>query len=170
MSNDLTALIASLAQHRLSLFGGEGAPFIKRAIGEVDPVELAKTIRKQLDEGPSGRGREDTPAYQALSGITSYWRGMLAFAPKDLPWADPPPLILALREECLAFLLADEYFTDDKWGQSALSLHLAPLAAAVQDELFTKVKGVLERVRAAGGIGGEDATNALRGLHFESTP
>jgi hypothetical protein len=77
MSDDLTALIASLAQHRLSLLGGEGAPFIKGAIGEVDPVVLAKTIRTQLDEGPSGARREDTPAYQALSGITSYWQGML---------------------------------------------------------------------------------------------
>lgn len=167
MDDDVTALITSLAQHRHSLAGGDGAPFIKRAISEVDPDVLARTIRTQLDEGPSGEMREDTPAYQALSGIVSYWKGMLAFAPKKQPWADPPPLILALRERCLASLLADKYFTDDKWGQPALCLHLAPLAAAMQDELFTKMRVLLETIRDSGGSGGEDASNALAALHFE---
>ena len=167
MADDLMDLITSLAQHRLSLMGGEGASFIKRAINEVDPTALAKTIRAQLETGPSGEQREDTPAYQALSGIVSYFTGMLAFSPKKQPWVDPPALILALREACLADLLADPYFTDDKWGQPALCLHLAPLAAARQDDLFTKVKALLEKFRDSSGPVGQDASHALTSLHFE---
>ena len=167
MADDLTDLIESLAQHKHSLLGGAGAPFIKRATTEVNATALARTIRAQLEAGPSGEAREDTPAYQALSGIVSYWKGMLAFAPKKQPWVEPPALILALRETCLEFLLADPYFTNDKWGQPALCLHLAPLAAAKQDNLFAKVKALLEELRESSGTTGEDASNALSSLHFE---